>query len=127
VSATAVITDIVTGVIAKLRGKPDALSASSVVDAVASKVTETVVAAIAVELQKAAAQLGVVLATWDVAEATQAVLTAFEARPGTSFGALPTEQVTEITDEDRAREKASMDALRDLPVATALPGPGEKG
>jgi len=81
-SATAVIADLVVGVIEKLKGA-EKLTASGVAAAVADKVQETIVVVIAVELQKVAAQLGVVLATYDVAEAVQRVLAAWDtAGPG---------------------------------------------
>lgn len=87
------VLDIITAVIAKLRGadKPD-WTAEHVAAVVAEKATEAMVTAIAVELAKFQAALGIVLATHEVAEATQHVLEAMRTRPGTSFGALPAEQ-----------------------------------
>lgn len=77
-SATAVIADLVVGVIDKLKGA-EKLTASGVAAAVAEKVQEALVVVIAVELQKVAAQLGVALATYDVAETAQRVLAAWNA------------------------------------------------
>lgn len=88
-SASAVILDIVSAVIGKLRDKPADWSADKIAQAVADKATEALVTVIAAELAKFQAALGVVLATHEVAEATQHVLEAFESKGGKSFGALP--------------------------------------
>lgn len=76
---SAIITDLVIGVVETLRGKGDKLTAKGVAEAVAERVEETIVTAIAVELQKVAGQLGIVLATHEVAEAAQKVLAAMKA------------------------------------------------
>ena len=91
-SASAVIVDIVSAVIGKLRNKPADWSADKIAAAVADKATEALVTVIAAELAKFQQALGIVLATHEVAEATQNVLEAFAAKPGASFGALPAEQ-----------------------------------
>lgn len=90
-SASAVIIDIVSAVIGKLRNKPADWSAEKIAAAVADKATEALVSVIAAELAKFQAALGVVLATHEVAEAAQHVLEAF-AQKGASFGALPAEE-----------------------------------
>lgn len=103
-SATAVITDIVTGVIDKLRGKSDDLTAKVIAKAVAEKVTEAVIAAIAVELQRHANALGLVLATHELADATLEVMQAFETKGRASIASLVDVEIVDKFDTSDAKD-----------------------
>ncbi len=116
-SITAVVTDIVLEVIERIRGNSSDITAKNVADIVADKVLEAVAVMIKVELEKHAAALGMVIATRELVEACEAVLSAIREaeRAKPTFGSLPVEIVTEITDEDRAREQATWDNLKTPP------------
>lgn len=120
-SATAIITGLVHEAIRIARGtdKPLDLSASKIADAIADRVKEKIAEVIHAELKHAYAILGLTLATQDLAEVASRVLRSMREAEG--GGGLPNildgaqvQIVDEITDEDRASEKAGFEALKPL-------------
>jgi hypothetical protein len=103
VSVQGVLIGIVREVITELGGSnaPE-WSVEKVAAAVADKVKESIAATIASELRVYANALGMVLATDELADAASRLLIKLreaEAKPGTSFGSLPVEIVSELPKE----------------------------
>lgn len=112
-SATGIIVDIVKAVIGKLSDKPAEWSVEKIAQAVADKATEALITVIAAELAKFQAALGAVLATHEVAEATQRVLEAMreaETRPKISIPSLL--DITEVGPDEKI-ESTTVEAIGD--------------
>lgn len=73
-SAAAIIVELVSDAIKAVRGNADDITAKNVAEAIADKVKESIAATIHVELEKAAAVLGLELAVIDLAYVTSQLL-----------------------------------------------------